>query len=391
MRRAAELLAENDFAAAIPHLEAALEEDPGNTNARFNLAYAYQSAGDDEGAIRHYRLVTAEEPELAAARQNLAALLMRTGQLAEAATEYEALHRALPDDSRILLLLAASSRGSGSSERAVQAYQQALALDGETLAALTGLAETLAELGRTPEAASYYLKAAEIDSAAEQALLGVAAKLEEEGETDQALAVYRRYARSHPQDAAVQERIGLLLLEGGGTAEEAARFLERSVSLEPQPVRHAALAEAYRRQSRDEAAREQLRLAAEADPADADFRFRHASALIRAGDHEAAAREYLGALETDPSHAGAWSGLAFAMFKTDNFPACLKALHHAEALGDLRPASAYLKALALDKLQLYEEALAAYQAFLALPSNLEDEKWKAQQRLKTIERVLRKR
>jgi tetratricopeptide (TPR) repeat protein len=390
LREAAEALETNDYDGAIPHLEAALKEDPGNVNARFNLAYALQSTGDDDSAIRHYRMVVAHQPDLVHARQNLVTLLMRAGRFAEAAEEYEALGRLRPAGAPDLLLLAAAHREAGDAESAAEAYRRALDLESSSLDALVGLANALSDLGRLHESVPYYMQAAAIDAKFEGALLGIAERLERAGAKQDALELYRRYARSRPNDAAVQEQIGILLLEDGNL-RAAVQALERAVSVAPGSERHAALAEAYRRAGDSDSAREQLRLAARASPEGAEARVRYANSLLQVQEYERAAREYLGACEADAGNRDAWNGLAFALFQLGNFPGSLRALRESESLGPPQAASVYLKALSLDKLQQYEQARAAYRAFLSLDSGMQDERWKAEQRLKAIQKVLAKR
>ena len=390
LRQAAEALETQDFEAAIPHLEEALEADPANDNARFNLAYALQSTGRDESAIAHYRLIAEHQPTLVPARQNLATLLMRSERFAEAAAEYEELETLRPPTLEDLLLLAGAHRESGNLQRAALAYERALDIDGASLDALAGGASALVDQGLLHEAVPYLLRAASIDPKFEDALLHVAEQLERAGSKQDALELYRRYARSRPEDAAAQEQIGILLLEDGNV-RAAVAALERAVAAEPRSGRHLALAEAYRRLGMAEAAREQLRLASDAAPLDAEARVRYASSLLKVQQYEQAARAYLAACEADPQNRDAWNGLAFAMFQIGNFPACVKALQNAESLGPPQPASVYLKALSLDKLQQYEQAADAYRAFLSLESAMTDEKWKADQRLTTIQKVLSKR
>ena len=390
LREAAEALARNDYAAAIPHLETALRDDPGNFNARFNLAYAYQESGDAEGAIGHYRRIVSEQPELVPARSNLAALLLRAERYAEAAGELAEIAAARPGDVGAQLAVAAALRQAGDLEAAVRAYRESVALDGTSLEALTGLAGTLDELGRLAEAEPYYRRAADQDPALEARLLDVADRLERAGSRREALALYRRFAERRPGNAEIQERIGHLLLEAGD-ARAAADSLERALAIEATADRHSALAEAYRQAGEADSARKHLQLAAEAAPGNARLRVRHANALLQIQDFERAAREYLAACEADPLARDAWNGLAFAMFQLENFQAALRALGHAESLGAPLPASVYLKALALDKLGLYDEAQAAYQAFLGADPGMQDEEWKATQRLKAIAKVLAKR
>ena len=390
LREAAQALERNDFAGAIPHLEAALEHDPANVNARFNLAYARQATGDAVSAIQHYQVIAEQQPDLMPARQNLATLLMQAGRFADAAQHYEAIAQAQPENRQALQLAASAYSQAGQAEQARAAFRRLLDVDGTSLEATLGLASSLAELGRLHEAVPHYLRAVQMDPSAEDALLEIAKRLEESGFKQDALELYRRYARNRPDNAAVQEEIGVLLLESGNL-RAAMPALERAVRLEPRSRRHAALGEAYRQAGKVEAAREQLSLAAKSAPDDAKARLRYANALLQQQDYELASREYVASLEVDPGASDAWNGLAFAMYRLGNFPAALRALKEAEKLGPPLAASVYLRALCQDSLQLYEEAQDSYRAFLALGTDMQEETWKATQRLKTIAKVLEKR
>lgn len=390
LRTAAGLLERDDFAGAIPHLRAALDAEPGNVNARFNLAYAYQATGDVESAIQEYGRITEGAPDLVAARRNLATLLVQAGAFADAAREYGELERLLPGETALSLMRAAALRQAGEAGQAAEAYRRVLDLDGASLDALVGLGEVLVSTGHLAEGARYYLKAAELDPAVESLLPGLADGLANAGNRGLALELYRRYGRSRPGDAAVHEAVGLLLLDDGDS-EEAARSLELALAEEPRPERHAALAEAYRRNGNVDQAREQLGLAADAAPHDAEARVRYASALLQFQDYEGASREYLAACEADPGLRKAWDGLAFALFQLDNFPGSLRALQHSSGLGPPQAASTFLMALSLDRLEQFEQARDAYRLFLELQTGLEDEAWKAEQRLKTLEKILAKR
>ena len=390
LREAAESLQRNDFEGAVPHLRAALAEDPGNINARFNLAYALQATGDADGAIAQYALISEQQPHLIEARQNLATLLMQAERFAEAAEEYRAIAGAKPGDPSAGMLAAVALERSGQPSVAAEAYRSVLAAEPGSLDARHGLARSLDASGAVMEAVQEYLRLADSLPQAETALLDIAGRLEDSGRTAAALDLYRRHADRRPDDPAVHERLGLMLLEGAAP-DEAARALERSVELEPTALRHSALAEAYRLSGDAAAAHEQLRMAADASPEDASARLRHASSLLQLQEFESSAREFLAAAEADPGLAEAWNGLAFAMYRLDNFAAALRALSESAKLGPAPPASVYLKAICQDNLQLYEEAQGSYRAFLEMEPEMEDETWKASQRLRTIEKILRKR
>ncbi len=390
LREAAEALEREDFASAIPYLEKALDEEPGNTNVRFNLAYALQSTGDADGAIRHYRAVAEQQPDLLPARMNLAGLLSQVGQFEAAAREYAVLADRVPEDPRLLELLASSHREARDYHLAAEAFDRLLTLEPESLEAILGLAHSLEAGGQLRDSVPYYLRAAAIDPQLTETLLVLAHRLEEAGHRQNAIEVYQEYARARPGNAAVQEEVGILLLEEDNVLA-ALDALERAVAAEPTFQRHAALAEAYRRSGDVGSAHEHLRMAASAAPDNAGARVRYATSLLQRQEFEAAAAEYRAAAEADGSAVDAWSGLAFALFQLGNFPATLHAIERSERLGPASPATIYLKALALDRIQDYELARAAYRAFLATRPEMPDEVWKAEQRLKAIETVLRKR
>lgn len=389
LREAAEALEKNDFAAAIPHLEAALAADAENANARFNLAYAYLQTGDEARAVEQYRALAAAQPESTQARRNLAMLLMRNGRPGEAAAHWAALAAASPEDFSLHLAWADALDQSGDPAGAVEPYTRAVALDGASTDALLGLGYALARLRRFDEAAPYYLRAAELDPAVESMTLQLADEMEQRGMQTDALEIYRRYARKHPDEAAVQERAGMILLERR-RFRQAAEALEKAVALDSTAANRAALAEAYAHLGDERRGARLLREAVNADPASAELRVRYANGLLALRRFEEAAQQYLAAVERKADAADGWNGLAFTMFQLENYPAALKALEQSEKLGALKPAGIYLKALAQDKLQLYEEARRSYEKFRAAAPGMEDEVWKAGERVKVIDKVLKR-
>ncbi len=390
LRQAAEAIEQNDFPAAISHLVEALTDDPNNVNARFNLAYAYQATGAESEAIEEYFRIVEQQPDLAPARQNLGTLLMRGQRFGAAARQFAHLASLQPEDTALQLQLADSSLRAGDAETAVSAYRRAVEMGEESLDVLVGFAGALVNTGRLIEAVPVYLRATRIDASVEELLLVVAEKLQAAGLREDAMELYRRYARNRPDDPNIQHQLGLLLLEEGNL-RAARAVLERAVASEPTADRHAALAEVFRLEGMKDTATNHLRLAAEAAPENADYGVRYATALLQNRQFKEAVDQYLVACQADPSSQEAWNGLALAAYQLDNFAGALKALQNAESLGPAPPASVYLKAVVSDRLQYYEEAQAAYRAFLELQPAMPDEVWKAEQRLSTLAKVLKKR
>ena len=172
---------------------------------------------------------------------------------------------------------------------------------------------------------------------------------------------------------------------------EAAPLLERAVKDSPTAANLTALAEAYALEGDTAKALPLWKAALDLEPSNPDLNFRYANGLLHAGEAEQAAQHYHVAVKAKPDFGEAWNGLAFALYKLENLPGSLKALEQAQAAGAAKPAAVYLRAIIEDKLQMHVEAKADYEKFLSMQSGLEDEDFKARQRIKVIDKVLERK
>lgn len=388
VQQANQALEDKNFTLAAELLEKALVDDD-DAETRFQLAYAYTQLQQDEKAIEQYVQVIAAEPELLPAHANLSILLLRNERPGEAIPHLEAVTQARPDDANFQLYLARALLSSERLDEAIPAFERASSLDASSVDPALGLGQALARKERFREAADAYRRAAAIDPALGRTLLELAETLQERGDIAQALPLYREYLASHQSAFEVNERVGTLLVNEK-RYEEAIEVLTPAVDEHPTPANLEALAQAYLMTERRDEALPLLRNALDADPANNELLLRYANVLLHAGETEKAAQQYHAALKQDPESADAWNGLAFSLYKLENFPGTLKALAQGSAKGRLKPAAIYLQAITEDKIQLYEAALASYQRFLATNPGMEDEEWKARQRIKVINRVLEK-
>ena len=390
LEQAVKALEAENYAAAAPLLEKALAEDPENVEVRFNLAFAYTQLEQDAKAIEHYTKVVDLKPDLPQARLNLGMLLLRQNRPAEAVPHFEALAAARADDFRVQFYYAHALEGSGGFEQAIAPYQRAVELDPNSADAALGLGRTLARAGRFEEAEPRYRQAAQLDPELGGQMLEFADLLEQNGRKQQALAVYQDYLAGHPDAIAVKERVGLLLLDQKRYAE-AVPVLESAVAQSPSAANQAALAEAYSLSDMPDKALPAWRAAVGADPESPALRVRYGNALLAAQLFDDAARNYYAALEKDPSLTDGWNGLAFSLYKLENYPGALKALGELRQRGEEKPPAIFLAAIAQDKLQMYTEAKESYERFLAAGTGLEDEEFQARQRIKVIDKILQKK
>lgn len=390
LEQAVKALEAEDYAQAAPLLEKALAADAENVEVRFNLAFAYSQLEQDDKAIEHYAKLLEQKPDLPQARMNLGMLLLRQDRPAEAAPYLETLAQTRPDDFRAQFYYAHALEGAGKAEQAIAPYQRAVDLDRGSADAALGLGRSLARAGRFDEAEPHYRQAARIDPGLDGQMLEFAEMLEQGGRKGQALGLYQVYLASHADAVAVRERVGLLLLDQK-RYQEAVPVLEAAVAQSATAANQAALAEAYSLSDQPDKALPAWRDAVGAEPESAALRVRYANALLAAQMFDDAARNYYTALQREPSLTDGWNGLAFSLYKLENYEGALKALGELHQRGKEKPAATFLMAITQDKLQMYTDAKASYERFLAAKTGMEDEEFQARQRIIVINKVLQKK
>jgi tetratricopeptide (TPR) repeat protein len=391
LEEAAKALEAGKWAEAVPLLEKAVAADAADYRARFNLAFALSQLQRDAEAIEQYTKLADAHPDLIPARLNLGILLLRQKQAGAALPHLEAAAEKRPQDFRARFYLAEALLGAGQHERAAEAYRQALEIDAKSAAASVGLGRALARAGQLDAARKHYLQAVQLDSEFRDALLELGDLLEQKHQPVQALEVYLEFLKAKPDNVAVRERAGVLLLQQK-RYEEAIQQLEEAVKQNPTAANQAALAQGYVMTKQSAKALPMLRAAVAADQSSPELRFRLGTALLESGDFAAAAREFAVVVQKQPGNQEAWNGIGFALYKVENFQGAMQALDRAKQLGPEPPGNHYLRAIILDKFHQYLPALESYQRFLeAAGGRYPDDEFKARQRVRIITNLLNKR
>lgn len=365
----------------------AVEADPKDYSAHFNLALANSMLGKNDAAIAGYKKVLELKPALHEAELNLGIVLLGGKRAAEALPYLEASANGRPTALRPRLYLSTALLETGDLVKAEQSFRTALELDPKSAAAELGLAQALARQSRLPDADPHFRRAAELDPSYRDRLLELAELYQKAGQTAAAIALYQQF----PDNVAVRERLGQLLMEAGKPAE-AIPQLEWAVKQAPTSANRLALAQAYRDNHQPDKALPLLAQAADAAPQDLDLRMAYGRALRDQRSFVEAAEQFVRVAQAKPESAPAWSELAAVLALLENYPQTLAALDRVRALGAETPGHLFLRAVALDHMRDYKGALPAYQAFLARSQGKNpDEEFKARQRIRVIEIVLNKR
>ncbi len=393
------LQAEDPTAAGLKALEArnyelaaqcfskAVSADAKDYGAQFHLALANSMLGKDAEAIAGYTKVLELKPGLYQAELNLGILLLRGKHAQEALPHFEAAAAQKPKELRPRVYLAEAQFEGGDFAKAEQSYKSALEIDPKSASAEVGLAQTLLRQDRLADAEPHFRRAAELDPAYKSALLELAERYQKAGRNEEAIALYREF----PDDVAVRERLGELLLEAGRPAD-AIPHLEWAVQKSPTSANRLALAQAYRKNKQPEKAIPLLEQAVQAASDDTGLRMAYGRELRDQRRYSDAAAQFARVAQAKPDSVEAWNELSAMLISLENYPQALAALDRVRALGGETPGHVYLRAIVLDRVKDLKGALESYRRFLAASNGKHpDEEFKARQRARILELELSKR
>ncbi len=267
LETAQRLLDEGRIREAIPHLEAAWREHPGEPAPVWKLAVARLQLGDFDEAAEFGAIFSRLVPESSNGLRLMGSALMAAGRLDEAEAAFRRALERNPGDpaSRLDLALLLAGRGRVGEARA---GLEALAAD------WPGRAEILAPLGALHAG---------------------------EGRRGEALEALTAAARADPDSLEAHHHLGSLYSDLG-RFELARRHLDRALELAPgNPGPLSELCLLRSREDRLEEARSVCQQAADAAPEDAETWFRLGDVLQFLQD-SAAEAAHRRALELDPGH-----------------------------------------------------------------------------------------
>jgi len=372
----------NQPAAAEPLLRKAIEAEPGDYGAHFNLALALSLQAKDAEAIAELRKTLELKPQLYEANLNLGILLLRNQRAGEALPVLTEAVEAKPQELRPRLYLAQALLDSGDTAGAAERYGRLVAADPKSTPAQLGLARALLKQSKLSEAAEHFRAAGSKDG-----LLEVAGLFEKAGQKNEAISIYQELA----DDPAVRQRLGQLQLDSQDAAA-AIPNLEAAVKKSPTAANRLALADAYRLAKDKPKMLEQLQLAAAGDPNNYDLRMAYGRTLRDEKKLLPAASQFSAAAKLKPDSVAAWNELASVLIINENYAEGLAALDHIRALGKEIPGDFFLRAITLDRLKMKPQAIAAYQQFLSADSGAHpDQEFQARQRMRIIENELKKK
>jgi tetratricopeptide (TPR) repeat protein len=380
-------LDEAKYEAAVQAFQKAIQADPKDYTAHFNLALAYGFLHKDDEGIAEYRKTLELKPGLYEAQLNAGILLMRRRDPLAALPLFEGAVAQKPTEFRPQYYLAEAQLQTGALDQAEKSYHQALEMDPKSANAELGLAHALARQGKLPDADPHFRRSGELDPKYRDYLLELASLYEQAKQPGQAISIYREF----PDNAAAQEHLGQLMLENKQYADAIPR-LEAAFAKDPTTANRAALAAAYVFAGQVDKALPLIEKAVAAEPANYDLRIMYAHALRDRKQYPQAATQFYEAAKLKPTEAITWSELGGMLYMTGDYQPSLAAFDKARELGENTPGNWFLRAIILDKLKQLKPAMEAYRQFLSMSDGKNpNQEIQARARVRILQKELEKR
>lgn len=326
-------------------------------------------------AEKSFRRALELNPQAARARAGLAEILLGGGKYAEAIAEAKAAIEAGDDRAAVYALLGEAQTLSGSYEEALASFNEALKREPKNTIALRRRAEVYLARNDLKAAIEDLRASVEIEPTA-ASRLRLAGALAAAKRYDEVILLYQRILQDEPSNNEARTALAAVMIESGKGAEAIAQ-LESLIKAEPNRAdMRAQLAELYL-PSQPEKALDQYLAAAKIEPSQPAHQIGVAASLVKLRRFQEAIGASRQALAQNPKEDMAnfaRTNLATALFELDDFQNAaseyIRILDHQRKRGDRKRTAItlYFLGICFDKLGDYEQALKAYEQFMALAS-----------------------
>ena len=355
----------SNFTEAVKSYKEYLAKKPNDSDAHFDLGNAYASLKQSADAQAEYEKAISLDPKLDAAYVNLGITQMDS-DLNAAIAAFQKAVELVPDRSRPRFLLGWAYERSGKLPLAIDSYRAAVKLDDKDSDAHFALGRALLTTDQPADAEIEFRAAVVANASNDQAYLGLSQSLMAQKKYDSAAAVLTKYLEQQPADS--QSRIALALaLTKMDKNDEAIAELDRAAAAGPETLSSLKLrSQILFQMKRYDDAIPVLQKAAALAPQDPDAPARLGHLYLEKHAYPEAARALLIAFKMNPNSNDVLGELVEAEYLGKNYEAALKALDLLSQRRELPAGTVFIRATCYDRLGQAQAALDAYQKFLRL-------------------------
>jgi Tfp pilus assembly protein PilF len=390
LTKAEGLIQGKNYAEAEPLLRKAVETDPNNYVAWFDLGFVENALGKTDASIDAYRKSVAAKPDVFESNLNLGLQLAKSGQpgadqFLRAATQLKPTSHVAEGKARAWISLAHVLEATKPGE-ALAAYRQAALLQPKDPEPHLAAGLLLEKQNQFSDAESEYKQAVAIDPASTDAITGLANIYMRGRRFPEAAAELRKLVAAHPELAAAHVQLGRVLA-AEEKPDDAIAELETATKLMPADASvQRDLAELYTTTGKNEKAEAEYRALLSAHPGEAELHRGLGQSLLRQKKFTDAQQEFLTTVKLKPDWGEAYGDLAFAASENKDYALALKALDARVKFLPEIPITYFLRASAYDNLRNVKQAAANYHLFLqGANGKYPDQEWQAKHRLIALE------
>lgn len=295
----------------------------------------------------------------------LAELRARAGDAAESATFWRRATELKPDDASLWVSLARAEAGAKDSAGALKSFGRALDVDNANVEARLGRADLLIGTGEKERALEDVRALEPLAKSDWKLLVAVANRYGLAGKKDEARRVYESLPTEAKQSKEGLELNAALSDLTCADTPEARAALEQLIVSEPKNAAALACLGKLERTNNPERSAELYRRAAEAEPRNVDYAVGYAAALVQLRRFAEAAGILERVVAAAPDHYEAHANFAAALFELKLYNRAVVEYKWIESAKPELAVVHFFIAIAHDRQGEYEEALAAYENFLA--------------------------
>jgi len=389
--QAEDAIQKNDFTGAEALLKKAIDKDPKNYQAWFDLGFVLNRLGRVEDSIHAYRQSVAAKPEVFETNLNLGLMLVRFNspeaeRYLRAATGLKPADHVEEGQASAWLALAHLLENT-KPEDALAAYRKASELtpkDPEPHLSAGLLQERQKEFSA---AEAEYKQVLAVDPHSTEAAIGLTNLYMKSGRLGDAEPLLRRLAIERPEDAGIHLQLGRVLA-AQSKKDDAITEIQTALQLAPADSdAQRELADLYSSAGKNDLAENTYRALVTTQPKDPELHRGLGQALLRQKKFPEAQQEFLTALRLKRDSPDVYVDLAFAASENKNYELTIRALNGRTLLNaDLPAICFFLRASAYDHLRDYKLAAVDYHHFLEVAKGkYPDQEWQATHRLIAIE------
>lgn len=389
--QAEDAIQKNDFPGAETLLKKAIDKDPKNYQAWFDLGFVLNRLGRVEDSIHAYRQSVAAKPEVFETNLNLGLMLVRFNspeaeRYLRAATGLKPTDHVEEGQARAWLALAHLLENT-KPEDALAAYRKASELtpkDPEPHLSAGLLQERQKEFSA---AEAEYKQVLAVDPHSTEAAIGLTNLYMKSGRLGEAEPLLRGLATERPDDAGIHLQLGRVLA-AQSKKDDAITEIQTALKLAPADSdAQREMADLYSSAGKNDLAENTYRALVTTQPKDPELHRGLGQALLRQKKFPEAQQEFLTALRLKRDSPDVYVDLAFAASENKNYELTIRALNGRTLLNAELPAICFfLRASAYDHLRDYKLAAVDYHHFLDVANGkYPDQEWQATHRLIAIE------